>query len=78
MTNHYENTKDRLISEFIIDLDFYEEDAVERVNDMYDEIKNELVEKIENLLQSRKDADYNMDHIDGMRVVLDLVKGYND
>ena len=78
MTNYYENTKDRLINEFIVDLDFYEEDAVERVNDMYEEIKNELIEKIENLLQSRKDADYNMDHIDGMRVVLDVVKGYND
>lgn len=78
MTNYYDNTKDRLINEFIVDLDFYEEDAVERVNDMYEEIKNELIEKIENLLQSRKDADYNMDHIDGMRVVLDVVKGSND
>jgi hypothetical protein len=75
MTN---NTKDLLINDFIVDLDFYEEDAVERVNDMYDQIKYDLVEKIEALLQSRKDADYNMDHIDGMRVVLDLVKGYND
>ena len=75
MTN---NTKDLLINDFIVDLDFYEEDAVERVNDMYDQIKYDLVEKIESLLQSRKDADYNMDHIDGMRVVLDLVKGYND
>lgn len=75
MTN---NTKDLLINDFIVDLDFYEEDAVERVNDMYDQIKYDLVEKIEALLQTRKDADYNMDHIDGMRVVLDLVKGYND
>jgi len=75
MTN---NTKDLLINDFIVDLDFYEEDAVERVNDMYDQIKYDLVEKIESLLQSRKDADYNMDHIDGIRVVLDLVKGYND
>ena len=75
MTN---NTKDLLINDFIVDLDFYEEDAVERVNDMYDQIKHDLVEQIKSLIQSRQDADYNMDHIDGMRVVLDLVKGYND
>lgn len=68
----YETAKDQLLAELIIDCDFPEEDAVERVNDIYDEVADAIKSKIYDLIKTKREQSYNNDYLSGLQSSLEV------
>ncbi len=67
----YETAKDQLLAELIIDCDFPEEDAIERVNDIYDEVADSIKSKIYDLIESNQLS--NPEYLKGLHDALDIL-----
>jgi hypothetical protein len=65
----YETAKDQLLAELIIDCDYPEEDAIERVNDIYDEVADAIKSKIYDLIESNQSS--NPDYLKGLHDALE-------
>lgn len=67
----YEKTKEQLLAELIVDCDFPEEDAIERVNDIYDEVAFAIKSKIYDLIESKQSS--NPDYLKGLNDALEAL-----